>query len=319
MEGKDKKVKIDASFGLKHNLLQKIWSMGVAVVFYIWKIINTIVRFIKKIWKIFVTIVVLCIIISFAMWGYIAYQKYQEEERYKKAVAILVHKLNNFDKPDSVYIVSKAIISNDTITVDNSQPICTSTYYGQAITNIKKFAENGNAEAQVSLGEYYYERYECATHEGMTIRKLQMMELEKLDSVKDLDRAAYWWKESATNGEPYGMYLIGLAYKNGKGVKTDLDQAVKWIKKSAALKDPSALLELGDLYRDGVKVEYDYHWEKNPDYIYSYDYSTKSGYYRVTDYKNILSCDMDSAMYYWRLAKDAGCEEASERLEKIYN
>lgn len=230
-----------------------------------------------------------------------------------------MHKLSNFDKPDSVYIVSKAVISNDSIVVDNSQPIGTCIYFEQAITNIKKFAEKGNADAQVTLGEYYYDRYECTTHDGNTLGKLRMMRLERLDSVSDLERAAYWWKEAATNGNHYAMYLIGRAYKNGKGVKTDLVQAVKWIKKSAASKDPFGLLELGDYYRDGVKVEIGYHWEKNPDYIYSYDYSTKSGYYRVTDYRNILSCNIDSAMYYWKLAKEAGCEEASQRLEKVYN
>ena len=71
----------------------------------------------------------------------------------------------------------------------------------QAVTWIRKSAEQGNAFAQYSLGVCYENGY------GVP---------------KDLEEAVEWYRKSAEQGNAFAQYNLGLCYANGDGVIKDL-------------------------------------------------------------------------------------------------
>ncbi|MDE7083958.1 MAG: sel1 repeat family protein, partial [Clostridia bacterium] len=56
----------------------------------------------------------------------------------------------------------------------------------------------------------------------------------------DVEKAAYWYKRAAEQGEERAQFNIAVCYENGLGVKKDLEKAVKWYKKAAEQDDEDA-------------------------------------------------------------------------------
>ncbi len=81
--------------------------------------------------------------------------------------------------------------------------------YGEAGKWYTKAAEQGNAEAQNSLGYYY--------------------ELNELNPKK----AVEWYTKAAEQGLPVAQCNLGICYKYGNGVEKNLEEAVKWYQKAA--------------------------------------------------------------------------------------
>ena len=79
--------------------------------------------------------------------------------------------------------------------------------------NFKKWktvAEKGDAEAQHSLGQMYYQ--------GIGV-------------LQDYKQAFYWSKKSAEQGYAHAQHDLGVMYSNGQGVIQDYKKAVYWLKK----------------------------------------------------------------------------------------
>ena len=74
-------------------------------------------------------------------------------------------------------------------------------------------AEQGDAEAQFALGEYYYRAAE--------------------DGVQDYEQAVYWYSKAAEQGHASAQYNLGACYDNGEGVPMDNQKAVYWYRKAA--------------------------------------------------------------------------------------
>ena len=91
----------------------------------------------------------------------------------------------------------------------------------------RKAAEQGDADAQNSLG-YYYER-----GEGV---------------AKDLGKAIEWYRKSADNGNELAQCNLGLCYECGKGVTKDLVKAAEWYQKAAEQGSAVAQNRLGECY-----------------------------------------------------------------------
>ena len=76
----------------------------------------------------------------------------------------------------------------------------------------EKTSEQGDADAQFSLGLSYYN--------GQGVER-------------DDKQAVYWFWKAAEQGHADAQYHLGFCYKNGFSVKKDDEQAVYWFRKAA--------------------------------------------------------------------------------------
>ena len=107
----------------------------------------------------------------------------------------------------------------------------------EMIEKLKKLANQGNALAQLNLGDVYSRGCEVE---------------------QDYKQALYWWKKSAEQGSALIQFNLGLVYEKGEGAEQDIDEAIKWFEKSAKQNNHNALNSLGNLYYKGEGVKQDY-------------------------------------------------------------
>ena len=82
-----------------------------------------------------------------------------------------------------------------------------------------------------------------------------------------MEKAIYWWKQSAEGGNSEAQNKLGVCYAKGYGVEKDMQKAIYWWKKSAEAGDSSAQRNLGICYANGDGVpkyvaKAIYWWEK---------------------------------------------------------
>jgi TPR repeat protein len=98
----------------------------------------------------------------------------------------------------------------------------------------RKASEQGLAEAQLDLGDWYYR--------GTTV-------------PNDFVEAAKWYGKAAEQGNPTAQYKLGFCYAHGRGVTTNFTRAVMWYNKAANQGDAMAQYHLGLFYDDGTGVK----------------------------------------------------------------
>ena len=109
--------------------------------------------------------------------------------------------------------------------------------YATALREWKPLAEQGNADAQYSLGLMY------ANGHG---------------DLKDYKTAVKWWKLAAKQGYVDAQNNLGVMYANGYGVPKDYKTAVKWYRLAAKQGMIIAQNNLGFMYANGHGVPKDY-------------------------------------------------------------
>ncbi len=109
--------------------------------------------------------------------------------------------------------------------------------YATALREWRPLAEQGDAEAQNSLGYMY------SHGEGVT---------------QDHAEAAKWYRKAAEQGLALAQYNLGLAYDNGQGIPQDYAEAVKWFRRAAEQGLALAQYNLGVMYYEGRGVPQDY-------------------------------------------------------------
>ena len=97
-------------------------------------------------------------------------------------------------------------------------------------------AEEGDADAQFSLGYMYYEG------EGVS---------------QDNKEAVKWWRLSAEQGDADAQFNLGVMYDQGEGVPQDNKEVVKWWRLAAEQGHADAQLSLGYMYYEGEGVSQD--------------------------------------------------------------
>jgi len=107
----------------------------------------------------------------------------------------------------------------------------------KAIGLLRPLAEQGDAKAQVVLGNMYYS--------GHGVRS------DKVDAV-------YWYRKAAEQGDAAGQTSLGEMYANGQGVPQDYAAAVSWYRKAAEQGFPGGQFNLGKMYEIGRSVPQDY-------------------------------------------------------------
>ena len=106
-----------------------------------------------------------------------------------------------------------------------------------AITEIRRQAEQGDADAQFSLGVMY------DTGEGVP---------------QDYGEALRWYRLSANQGYANAQYNLGNMYRNGEGVSQDDGEAARWYRLAADQGHAGAQYNLALMYGTGRGVPQDY-------------------------------------------------------------
>ncbi|MGO8881815.1 MAG: tetratricopeptide repeat protein, partial [Desulfomonilaceae bacterium] len=107
---------------------------------------------------------------------------------------------------------------------------------GQSLHSLMKAADQGDADAQFSLGWKYY------NGQGVP---------------KDQKKAAQWYRRAAQKGHSGAQCNLGVMYDNGTGVAKDETEAVKWFKKAADQGYADAQNNLGAMYQNGRGLDKD--------------------------------------------------------------
>ena len=97
----------------------------------------------------------------------------------------------------------------------------------QDVEELKKKAEQGDADAQYNLGLSYY---------------------TGLGVAQDYAEAVKWWRKAAEQGVAYAQNNLGTCYYNGEGVAQDYAEAAYWFHKAAEQGNAYGQYGLADLY-----------------------------------------------------------------------
>jgi TPR repeat protein len=295
------------------NIFQAIWN-GVACVF------KWIYAFLKKIWKWLLGLAILVAMVAGGIEAYNYYHyTYIPEKLLEEATNDVITKYQSLEG-DAKYDFSCDIldkeqewgyegVSDEKLSAEISQ------LREVAFKYIEDLAYAGDPKSQYFLGNLY--------HFGD----------KNYHYVKsNPDKAAYWWNESASQGYINAYNNLGIAYKNGVGVKVDMYKAVKYLKMGAEAGEDYAQSNYGDLFLEGVKVRNGSHKETVKSSNYSYPGGVKIRQYyddnlmdfvyvyqiTVDDYKTLVPKDIEKAKYWWKKAAAQGNESAKNRLQKVY-
>ena len=102
---------------------------------------------------------------------------------------------------------------------------------------LKKRADHGDAQAELTLGESYY--------------------LGANGAIQDLTQAAAYFHKAAQQGNAEAQFYFGIMNLNGQGVPQDAAQGAAWYRKAAEQGNVEAQYSLASLYVAGQGVPAD--------------------------------------------------------------
>jgi len=145
--------------------------------------------------------------------------------------------------------------------------------FATALREWTPLAEQGNADAQSSLGVMYEKGlgvsqdiktamkwYRLAAKQGNANAQFNLgtMYENGLGVSQDYKTAMKWYRLAAKQGNANAQYNLGVMYNVGKGVSQDYKTAVKWFRLSAKQGHAFAQYNLGNMYAKGQGVSQDY-------------------------------------------------------------
>jgi len=78
------------------------------------------------------------------------------------------------------------------------------------------------------------------------------MVYDTADGVKhDSERAVYWYRRAAEQGNKHAQHNLAVAYANGDGVELNIDEALKWWHQAARQGNSDSQYNLGIIYAVG--------------------------------------------------------------------
>jgi TPR repeat protein len=177
---------------------------------------------------------------------------------------------------NSGYIKSgnKCVIKKISKTLKDGDNAYDKKDYKTALNIYRSLAEQGNAEAQFSLGWMYKKGkgviksleeaikwYTKAAEQGYGIAQynLGIYYIDGEGIPIDYKKALSWWRKSAKQGYPHSEYALGWLYENGYGVKQDTKKALSWYLKADAQGNSKAKERIEELLlpQDGAPATAD--------------------------------------------------------------
>ncbi|MGY6216395.1 tetratricopeptide repeat protein [Methylolobus aquaticus] len=134
--------------------------------------------------------------------------------------------------------------------------------YEAAFAEFRPLAEQGEADAQVNLGNLFmrgwgvkqdyataFDWYQKAANQNHPIAqgKLGMLHYYGLGTVQDSEAAAKWFRLAADHGVSAAQSVLGNLYAQGDGVTKDLVQAFFWLTLAFEFGDQDALRVRGEI------------------------------------------------------------------------
>ena len=179
--------------------------------------------------------------------------------------------------------------------------------YAEAMKWYRKAADQGGAGAQAALGDMYGQG-RFGQGGGWAV-------------PTDFVEAAKWYRKAADQGLAGAQAVLGFMYLKERGVPQDYAEAMKWYRKAADQGHAVAQVSLGLMYEMGQGVPTDYveavRWyRKAADQGYAV-----AQYYLGVIYDNGTGVPQDyaEAMKWYRKAADQGIAEAQYNLGVIYD
>lgn len=168
-----------------------------------------------------------------------------------------------------------------------------------ACNEIRKSADEGDAENQMTLGVMY--------EKGLGIRQ---------DEIE----AARWYRKAAEQGHTSAQTILGSIYRSGRGVPQDYSEALKWYLKAANKGAAVAQFETAMMYNRGLGVQQDYaeaaKWYRK---VAETGFAPAQ-YYLASLYEDGAGVPKDygEALKWYRKAADQGFPEAQTNLGAMY-
>jgi TPR repeat protein len=131
-------------------------------------------------------------------------------------------------------IVATAQRQTDAAMLQSAEQALKEKRYGDAFNLYRLAADQGNAQAEVQLGNLY---------------------ANGLGVAEDNALAVGWYRKAAEQGLPLAASSLGFMYMNGLGVPVDYSQALRWNQNAAASGDRKGLENLSRQYREGLGVD----------------------------------------------------------------
>jgi len=132
----------------------------------------------------------------------------------------------------------------------------------------KKHTDQGEAEANNSLGDIYADRhdyqeavkwYRLAAAQGYAPAQYNLGAVYALGEgvPQDYRKAVHWYRLAAEQGNAVAQSSLGVLYAQGEGVPQDYKKAVHWYRLAAEQGNAAAQTNLGVVYGLGEGVRKD--------------------------------------------------------------
>ncbi len=94
---------------------------------------------------------------------------------------------------------------------------------------------------------------------GITLAEAESLNHQGVEEYKNQNygKAFVLFLKAAENGDAWGMYNVGTAYRDGEGTSQNMDEAFHWIKKAAQNGIVDAMFDVGKMYYRGEGTEKD--------------------------------------------------------------
>ena len=133
-----------------------------------------------------------------------------------------------------------------------------------ALDKLRSSAENGDANAQACLGDFYSVGNGVSSNRGTAMKWYRKAAEQGLPKAQkslgllcledDKAEAVKWFRKAAQQGDAGAELYLGASYYKGCGVIEDKVEAVRWIRKSAEQGYAEAQVILGKCYYNGIGV-----------------------------------------------------------------
>ena len=138
---------------------------------------------------------------------------------------------------------------------------------------------------------------------------------------KNMNKAFYWFKESAEMGNPVAQCMLGFMYQDGNGISKNLKEAFYWISKSASQGLRDCQYQLGIFYEQGwgeyKNLSLAFYWIEKAAKQGLLDAQLELGSMYLMGYG--VTKNIEQAYYWIKKAADGGNDNAKKILNKNFS
>lgn len=242
-----------------------------------------------------------------------------------------------FSKPVSSFLFCVAIVFSQTLfaaTYEEGKQAYLHKDYARALEILKPLAEEGNSQAQITLGLMYdygngvkkdpkesIKWYRMAAEQGVPLvqHDLGVKYFQGQGVEQNYLEAAKWWEMSANAGIADSQFNLGLMYYRGIGIPKNYDKAAQLFEKAANQGHGNAQYSLAVMYAFGQSKEKNYatalKWFHKSAEQGVAQAQFNLGVFHENGYG--VEKDLTKAKKWYQLAANQGLQEAIEKLRNL--